>query len=128
MGVEFQVTVTPVQAPQFDGFGVAQTCYRETSVLALSVPGWAFFNDGDAPFCDVSFNLELISQVFGYAGIAPTADANKIELRDSHSLNATATPCWLGGLLWCGNGGAVFERERDSTGRRDGGAVDEDVP
>lgn len=30
--------------------------------------------------------------------------------------------------MWCGNGGAVFEYERDVSGRADGGPVDEDVP
>lgn len=31
-------------------------------------------------------------------------------------------------FLWCGNGGAVFEYERDVSGRADVGPVDEDVP
>ena len=57
--MEFQVTVTPVKGPEFGGFVVAQTGYRETGVFTLPVPRWADLNDGDVTVDDVGFNLDL---------------------------------------------------------------------
>ena len=87
VGVEFQVSVTPVQA---HSSSTAKRSQLSETRARPAVPRRAHFNDSDVPFGDVGFNLDLIPEMFGDAGIAPAAYTDNVS-RDSHCLNTTAT-------------------------------------
>lgn len=63
--MEFEVAVSPIEAPLVAALVVAQSRDRETGVFALVIPGRADFDDGDDVVIDDGvFVFDLIPDFF----------------------------------------------------------------
>jgi len=87
VAVVFLVPVAPVQRPEPGAFGVAQAGDRESGPVGAEVlaPGWPAFADGQMSWGDVTFDADLVANVFRDLDRAPALHAGNVELGKSTS-------------------------------------------